>query len=345
MSRARFALLSCLISAFSPCALSASTSPVMDWRWIGVKPSSTVDCPKALGSWTTAGIFKTAPSGYELGDVCTYTFNAGGPVTPGDLVSLQNLVISGDLLEVERDIMALGSSGQGVDETLWQPLANYFLDQAGGGALPTVPGHAPVRLAVLDTHPTAEYLPLNLPANSDHGSTLIAMAERLLCSVSSSPGDDCVVQVTSRLALPYVTYDPADPAGSVQDHQFGGYVGTLTDLAVAIQKEVAAWKAGSPDQALVLNLSVGWNPEFGGMETNYADMPLAVRLVFGAIADATCRGAMVVAATGNRSGGPNAGSGPMLPAAWASRPVPARMACEGSGPLVPPGGNGWFLGN
>ncbi|MEO1367699.1 MAG: S8 family serine peptidase, partial [Acidobacteriota bacterium] len=312
---------------------------------MGVKPGSAASCPKPLGPWAASEIFKTAPAGYALEDVCVYTFSGGGPVSGGDLVSLQALVTSGDLLEVERDLMALGSSGSGVDETLWRPLADYFLEQAGGGELQTLLGRVPVRLAVLDTHPTAELYPLDRPANSEHGRTLIAMAERLLCGGLSVSAADCVAQITSRLALPYVSYDANDPAGSVIDLQYGGYVGTLTDLAAAIQMEVADWERNAiPDQALVLNLSVGWNPDFGGLEADPANMSLPARLVFDAIADATCRGAVVVAATGNRNGGPDSGVGPMLPAAWASRSLPEATRCDGAMPEIPPvpADTSWF---
>ncbi len=310
-------------------AREGSSPPVTNWRWLGVRSDPALPCPDPGGSWVSTATFSSAPMTSKLAPYCTFTFAGTRPVTPADLALLQALV-PGQLDEIAADVMGLGSFSppSGVPENLWQPLAKHFLSQAGHTELAEIAGYSRVRLAVLDTHPTADVDPHHLPSNSPHGYTLLNMADRALCAHRDPLVTDCVVQLTSRLALAYVSYDPNDPSASVQDLVMGGYVGTLVELAQAIRAEVEAWEqAALPGQNLVLNMSVGWNPQFGGLETEVFDMPVPVRAVYDAIADATCRGALVTVATGNRSGGPDSGSGPMMPAAWAQRSAPSAAEC------------------
>ncbi len=340
----RICLLSFVAGLPSLEASGATLPSQINWRWIGTKTNPALACPSPGGSWVSAATFFTPTPG-KLASYCTYTLNAARPVTPADLATLKQLV-PGQLDELAADLMSIGSLAppSGLPKSLWHPLTKHFLEQAGAADLPEISGTQRVRMAVLDTQPTADTNPHHLPANSPHGYTLLNMAHRALCEHQDPTMTDCVVQLTSQLALSYVSYAPNDPSASIQDLVMGGYVGSLLDLAKAIHTEVDAWRAAAlPGQNLVINMSVGWNPEFGGLEADPQDMPMPVRLVYDAIVDARCRGALVIAAAGNRTGGPDSGTGPMMPAAWAVRSVPWAGACglspsktNFSGPLNQP---------
>ena len=337
--------LSLLVLILLPTATAfasrGETPPPTHWRWLGVKAVTSSPCPAPVGPWSAQPAFPSAPAGSTLADYCTFTFTDSRPVTVSDEDQLLALVPA-SLSELGRDTMALGSLGTSAPQSVWKPLAKFFREQAGAVQIPYLPGSAKVRLTVVDTHPTDDIAPLSLPANSDHGLTLLAMADQLLCNgeLETHQSGDCIVTLASRLALSYVSYDADDPTSSVQDTVLGGYVGTISELAQAIYDEVDHWQAQASLQgfgqapSLVLNLSVGWNPNFGGLEDDPADMPLPARMVYDAIEKARCEGALVVAAAGNRTGGPRSGEGPMMPAAWANRPAPTTEKCGGGGGAV-----------
>ncbi len=322
------ATLTSLVSLFAGLPSTDTTSPPqINWRWIGVKTDPALPCPSAGGSWASAATFTLSSTPSELALYCTFTFTGARPVTSADVATL-HLLVPGQLDELAADLMNVGpfASSMDIPRTLWQPLRKHFLDQARSANLPEITGYSPVRLAVLDTQPTADTNPHQLMANSFHGYTLLNMAHRALCE----PMTGCIAQLTSQLALSYLSFDPNDPSAAIEDPVLGGYVGSLLDLAKAIYAEVDSWQQTAlPAQKLVINLSIGWDPEFGGLEEDRLDMPVPVRLVYDAIVDARCRGALVIAATGNRTDGPDSGIGPMMPAAWAVRDVPAAGACGG----------------
>jgi hypothetical protein len=86
--------------------------------------------------------------------------------------------------------------------------------------------------------------------------------------------------------------------------------------------------AGTPAEPsrLVINLSVGWDAGRGyetvGTRTTYS--ALAVQA---ALKHASCKGAIVIAAAGNKSGAPET-TGAMYPAAWEALPAPNKDVCQ-----------------
>src|SRR6185295_8822360 len=86
------------------------------------------------------------------------------------------------------------------------------------------------------------------------------------------------------------------------------------------------WSA-SGTRRIVMNLSVGWPAAFGGSEAVIDDMPAPVQAALAVLEFASCRGAIVVAAAGNRSWGPDGDTGPLYPAGWEVRPAPGLQAC------------------
>lgn len=254
------------------------------------------------------------PGGDALWRYCRYTYESRGPVPS---------------LERERDrhgfealgpdcmaVIPLAEAGEPLDAGA-RALERVFLARSGR-AVGLSSGPGPVKLVLVDTvaNPDrAQAPPWNAPFNSPHGVGLANMAKRLTCNGDEESGAGCAdVTVDAELALAYISYSPFSFAASVRDDVAGGYVGTLSDLATAI--DLAATRPG----LRVINLSVGWNGHlFGGLEADPAQMEAPVRAVFDAIGDAVAGGALVVAAAGNRHGGPapEVDVGPMLPAGWA----------------------------
>ncbi len=267
----------------------------------------------------------------------------------------------------------LAQAGDTEDYLSDEPLQSLLVTQGSVAAIREAETSlAPVRLAFLDSQPTNESLPKS-PGNSSHGYSLAHMARHLVCEtpateseaqagdtqtadvsgrVDGAPTDlsalRCAAQITTQLALPVVSFDKENaentrrgdgPGGK------GGYFGTLTDLAKAVQREVEDWSGDNPKQQhLVLNLSVGWDSGFfGGVgkgiwdcanlgrdlaQSGDLESEPAALAVYCALRDAACRGALVVAAAGNRSGGPEPRQGPLLPAAWQARDAPTGEVCR-----------------
>ncbi|MEM6794588.1 MAG: hypothetical protein AAF725_11455 [Acidobacteriota bacterium] len=288
------------------------------WQWIGVRLDSTVGCPSVLGTpWQVSELFPGS-SGAPLNTFCRYRYIGSGLPDPGPVLAL----VPGSLESVTADRMVvhgLGSLGGG----LANHLASLFDRHAGRIHLPVDSSAARPRLSILDTSPTTGMNPQALPDHSPHGRTLQRFAEHLLCT--SGP-QACVADINSRLTLGYRNFSSEGPGK--RDAVQGGFYGTISDLALAIWEEVVL--AGKQDVRLVLNLSVGWDPIYGGLEIEPIDMPEDVRAVYHALLEAACSGAVVIAAAGNRTDQHRPHSGPLLPAAWAER-MDSSGACRASG--------------
>ncbi len=301
----------------------ASDAGLTEWRWIGIKANSALPCPNpSVGTWQEEPLFP-GTSSQLLEDFCLYTFLAASPVTIAELAPLQALV-PGSLLEFQPDLMVVTPAGN-TFAALQPYLENEFLGQAGNWRQ-TPESNPPyqTRLAVIDTAPTGLGQPQLMPSNSPHGKSLLEMAHRLLCLGE----EKCATQLSARLALPYTTYHETNPHLNELNTVLGGFVGTISGLARAIDLEVEDWLIHQDSGRLVLNLSVAWDPRFGGDEDNLSDMPLPARAVYRALERASCAGVLTVAAAGNTTRGPYPTTGPMFPAAWEQRPAADRFACQ-----------------
>ena len=356
------------------------------WRWIGVKSPDQDSCPIPAGAgWTIRPLFTMRPEifdGYPLPQdevqeaaetqaaleeippglrsFCLYRHDS-----EGNDRDIPNLVAQRKLVEAAEDCAAIGTMAEEPLDTLEQ----HFLTQAGATAMSSAAlrgktGHT-VRLAFLDSQPTHEGIP-EKPGRSRHGYALAHLARSLIC-----PNGDCTARITTQLALPIVEFDRGDAGKTLRDEARGGFFGTYGDLATAVRREVAAWQASGEDR-LVLNLSLGWDgqvfgdskappkhpghpsekhvktrdPEAEPGETPRLEAPALS--VLSSLQDAACRGALVVVAAGNRTGGPRPGQGPLLPAGWETMGAPgpetcaeilgseeaARYARESPGPLL-----------
>ncbi len=317
--------------------------PCPDWRWIGITKGYGT-CPELPG-WDVRPLFATPARGAAvapparqrqaqaraserpretetklppgLSRFCLYEHPGAGADLSRKKLGLE---------AIGRDCMVVFPAGSSIVTAGLADFQDHFLRQAAGKAISPPPAGAPrVRLALLDTAPTAKDPAENPTNHSPHGYTLAHMAKKLGCA-----GPSCVADVTARLALPWVVYDPSSSGLSLRDDVHGGFVGTIGELAEAIRGEVVDWQAVGGSQSLLLNLSVGWNPFFGGLEADVSAMPAAVQAVHAALVDALCRGVPAVAAAGNLTWGPDPdlSRGPLLPAAWERLAAPDQPTCE-----------------
>lgn len=186
-----------------------------------------------------------------------------------------------------------------------------------------LPGFQPTRIAIADTSPRSDTGDAN-EGLSDHGWAMGRIAQVLSCP----PGGACLGYVAHHLALPRVD--------GVRRPALGGYYGYQGEIARAIGESVQRWLEAAPAEGrghLVINLSLGWDGIYGGAITTTpdADLKPPVRAAYLALQYAACQGALVVAAAGNRSGGPNESVGPLYPAGWEKRPTPSAEDCQALG--------------
>lgn len=154
----------------------------------------------------------------------------------------------------------------------------------------------PVMIAVVDTAPRGL-----TGDDAVHGRAVASVIRQVACA--SLPPASCTVTVDTFLGLPRVL----DPTGNPELNLGGGYFGFQGDLTRGIQEALTEWmRTADPGTPLVVNLSVGWEPSCG------ASRPQVVEPI---VARAVERGALVLAASGNRRLG-SCIAGPVAPAAW-----------------------------
>lgn len=149
-----------------------------------------------------------------------------------------------------------------------------------------------------------------------HGTTLGLMI-REFSGVAPALGQDgnaCGAEVLSVLALD-ATVDQTAPGASIKliSQPDGGNAGTPSSVANAIWQALTVWKESHQGKKLIINLSIGWEPEFERERVN-TDGP-----VFAALQQAASDGALIIAAAGNRSSFAKEYSGLMYPAAYAGQ--------------------------
>ena len=303
-------------------------------RWIGLTRGGGGDCPPVAG-WSSERWLvevcrckQACPTNADtailretgLDRFCVYTAGPGAPAfrPPPGLVAAP-------------DRMALSASADALDQKVSPVLAEHFLRQAGALTAPLRSGTSPtVQLTFVDNQPTSDQLSfLPPPPGSQHGYALAYLAHDLVC-----PEDGpCAATIGSQRALGYLNFDPALPPPPLDQ---SGNVGLVSDLAQAIFNQVLPWKpVAGGKRHLILNLSLGWDGElFGDLSTRKASsLQTPVRLVYQALLLAAKKGVLVIAAAGNRRGGPEPSHWPVLPAAWELR-QPWGTRLERGGRLV-----------
>jgi hypothetical protein len=310
--------------------------------WVGASPTThypVVPAGHPAGPWT---LIKPFPAGLSpaLDRYCFYQW-AGGPGTSptqnqtvalGSFWGSDPINAAAGVQPLTQDCGSIGALGlRSEHEWLEQgeraELRPIFEDQAGvvhpGSGL-----GAPAQTTLVEVVDTAPRLP-QLPLWSPHGPLLAALIHDLTCADPAHLV--CAADVQKRLGLPMhddvmLGVDPFAP-----DAPHGGRLGTPLQLAVAVARAVKEWVPGA-NPHLVLNLSVGaqpsqeWatlkDPGHGGPSWG----PLAL---YEALRVAACKGALAIAASGNKLGGPNPPFGPAYPAAWSQSAPPSVSDCQG----------------
>lgn len=317
----------------------------LQWRWIGVANSENAGCAQmAPSGWQGRRLFdaEEATTPPALTRFCRFETAVANPST-----NAIEALVGSRLRKVERECVVVSpqSDPTSLASLQWSALASELIEQSGVAALAAsnILGGAPVRLAVLDGNPTNAVDPETDSGTSPHGNALITMAEQLLCRGAGG----CAAQITSRLALSFLRVNPNQRVAADIDTINGGYLASVGELAAATYKEIAAWRGGAAGSRMIVNISLGWDGAYGGHESRVADMPAAAQAMHAVLLDASCRGVLVFAAAGNRSGDPAIETGPLLPAAWERRAAPDLLACTaalGAGAVLDPmnfGGSGY----
>lgn len=320
---------------------SAAVCPLT--RVVGVRSGETCPVPTSGsgGSWTGGLLFEPSPGQVlppELARFCVYDWTSPGG-TPPDPAALpkDGHPSWSDWLAPDCQVVAAQSSP--MMELLWPELEAAYLQQVEAlAALPTgAQPAAATRVEVIDSAVTERASGRPSHGALAHGRAVGRIIERLACPGGAGP--DCHAFITSTLALRLTR----DSTGVVADPANGGFFGSQADLARSIQIAVDRWKVEAPASRFVINLSVGWEPTYGGQfsGTAFASLPGPVRAVHAALAFARCEGALVIAAAGNASGGPAPDVGPLYPAAWETKPAPSGAQCGafGASGAVPAGGS------
>ena len=161
---------------------------------------------------------------------------------------------------------------------------------------------------------------------STHGGAVGSLIRAVGCPGARDGDAPCVADVRSYTARPR-----EDRFGS--DGERGGFYGTLGEYAKAVHIAVADWSEEDPatrPHNLILNLSLGWDPQYGG--DPLTRIRLAADVAYEATRVAACEGALLIAAAGNQS--VNGATGPMYPAAWELVPKACGGLHAGYDPLV-----------
>lgn len=271
-------------------------------RFVGRSPSR---CTRSMvsgagGYWQRRPLFDGQVE-MPLAGYCTFTWNSGSNAKPDRSVlpagAAPDCAVSAALAQSSFETQAKSQ------------LQDAFLEQTHALGAPPAGGQARISVAVIDSAVTD--LPMSgLPrGDSAHGPVMATLVNRLGCV-----GPSCAVRLFSSLALPLRNVNGT----WTEDRVNGGHIGRQADLATAVFDAVEAMRRGSNQQPMILSLSVGWSPRWGGTGAPSSFSP-PVRAVFDALAYARCRGALIYAATGNHDRGPQTGSdyeGAYFPAGW-----------------------------
>lgn len=306
-------------------AAASAVPECVGTRYIGYLPPDG-SCSGMVGGWARAPLFAQGPG--ELARYCTYTWAGSGHPTPASLPSLG--AGQGPTLDCAA-VTPHGAGGLELAERA-QLEASFRTQVEALSGLPSTSGvWTQTKVVVVDSAMTSGF-PEPGTGLLDHGRAMGVIVRTLACGGGSGPA--CRAVVSNSLALPLVRQGNT----LVRQTNPGGRFGSFGDLASALYDGFRAAAAAAPLTApIVVNASVGWDPALGGAFTgsNHATLSPPIRAVYSALTYVACRGGLVVAASGNASGGADESTGAAFPAAWESKPAPTATRCTDVGGQAP----------
>jgi hypothetical protein len=307
-----WAAVSLAFATLLPTAAAAQSQPPLTYfnegrGWLG--RATTCIAP---AQWTADLLLRAPGLPAPIADLCLYRWTLAAPPPLAEIQRLFKVSKANEMTEDVPVLLPMTPPLPSTEEvTLYQGLRTAMRAHLGDASLLPVWPAAPVaRVVVVDTAPTGVHGNVH-PGASRHGDTLVHLIEDLVCN--GSVPHVCAAEVTAELALPWIDRGVRGPSG--------GHVGSLSDLARAIDRAVQRWQddlasGTTTPPRLILNLSVGWehHPRIADCNLNSPDLlgPPA-RAVVGILQYAASKGALIVAAAGNDSGGPIPRTGLVCP--------------------------------
>jgi hypothetical protein len=295
--------------------------------WLGVRQTSSAPCPNVpgdgSGEWFVQDPFASrAPTPLRAVELCAYIWVPGTDPLPSQtqLAALADLADSGGPLS-RLEQSCVKTSGLGTVDENMVGLANAAFGQAVDqlSLLPQGPVQlATHHLALVDSVPDGPGLMETLLARHMHGRTLGLLIQELACPDPST----CPLTLSTHLA-----FGRGDEFPMRRAMERGAFSGRPVEAAVAIHRATDDWRYAGSTGRLVINLSLGWSDTASPIapSASYATDTFAV---YSAIAEASCYGALIIAAAGNTNDGPSPAVGPLYPAAWEQRPTLTNAECS-----------------
>ncbi len=324
--RTQIAIAAALAALFIGKDAFATPLPGCDnLTWMAVRQNPSQACPtipgNGSGTWFVQDPFETIRGTTRATNMCMYVWTPSKNLFPPAKELKKLFDLAGNppapLVRLEQSCIKTAGMSDHVPALMVPNVRGAFLKQTNVTNLPTGP-QEPVHIALIDSLPDHEGLLLSSSPHHSHGRALGMTIRDVAC-----PGDPpfCNVHFRSRLA-----FRRLDECPNCTNGDRGGYAGRPADLAVAIHRAVEAWRADAPDERLIINLSVGWRAASSPLESPQF-METDTLAVFHALGTANCRGALIFAAAGNTTEGPNPINGPLFPGAYQQRPAPTHAEC------------------
>lgn len=276
-------------------------------RWIYHGPPGGA-CPTPTGAYHTSKLFGAgAPPG--LNGFCVYESNVAGG---GGSCPLASGVCDPDA--ISPDLMVVLPASVTTQEVIADKMRLRFLQQMGlvPGVIPSRSGRLPARIGLFDASPDSG------PGGATGSSTDLAVLHgyNLANIINTQPKDSTGASLIEPFANLALQLELDGSGNVVADPAHGGSFGSISFLAAAVHQEVNLWKPSRGQRGLVLNLSVGWDPEWGGDGDDPSDWTPAIQALYASLEYAKCEGTLAFAAAGNKIGGPTSDDYPLYPAGW-----------------------------
>ncbi len=302
-------------------------------RWIAIKkvPAASCSAFAPSPSWSSDPLFSASagPLPDDLLRYCRFAWSGAAPSPPSPpSAEIASLLGNPDLENVTEDCpVVVPQSASALQDVLAHEQRGWIHAAAGGlSRLPApVTPLRPTRLAVVDNAPdsvgpnagmaTLNSLPPILAQSSslpfgEHGEVLSYIGRDLGCPEGETSSYPCAVHAETVLAMP--------DGNSNSQPNAGGLFGTRSELARAILRAVDDWKGdvlsgNGAEPRLVINLSLGWEDHSADVKSTSSkncniarsgDLDSPSQAVYDAVVYARCHGALVLAASGNETGGP-----------------------------------------